>query len=131
MNRLPSMSMFHRTFHFFFQPSPILIYSFSSFLRSIQRIAELEYSPNNGKSFSRICVNSYDISDDILNVRLQTLGVMEHSFPVHMAGRTYNWKLYDVGGAVSGLHLRILDYFSSFYLLAWAGTINFYCIYYL
>lgn len=56
----------------------------SYFLKSIQRIAELEYSPNN---------------DDILNVRLQTLGVMEHSFPVSMAGKTYNWKLYDVGGA--------------------------------
>ena len=26
---------------------------------------------------------------------------MEHSFPVNMAGRTYHWKLYDVGGAVS------------------------------
>ena len=41
--------------------------------------------------------------DDILNVRLQTLGVMEHSFPVSMAGKTYHWKLYDVGGAVSDL----------------------------
>lgn len=39
--------------------------------------------------------------DDILNVRLQTLGVMEHSFPVSLAGKTYHWKLYDVGGAVS------------------------------
>lgn len=38
--------------------------------------------------------------DDILNVRLQTIGIMEHSFPVNMAGKTYNWKLYDVGGAV-------------------------------
>ena len=57
----------------------------------------------------------YDVSDDILNVRLQTLGVMEHSFPVHMAGRTYNWKLYDVGGAVSGcisLYIRFLIFFS-------------------
>ncbi|KAF8802720.1 G-alpha-domain-containing protein [Phlegmacium glaucopus] len=60
--------------------------SASYFLRSIQRIADVDYSPNN---------------NDILNVRLQTLGVMEHSFPVHMAGRTYNWKLYDVGGARS------------------------------
>ncbi len=38
---------------------------------------------------------------DILNVRLQTLGVMEHSFPISMGGVTYNWKIYDVGGAVS------------------------------
>ena len=42
-----------------------------------------------------------DVLDDILNVRLPTLGVMEHSFPVSLAGKTYNWKLYDVGGAVS------------------------------
>lgn len=25
---------------------------------------------------------------------------MEHSFPINMGGSTYNWKLYDVGGAV-------------------------------
>ena len=39
--------------------------------------------------------------DDILNVRLQTLGVTEHSFPIKMAGRMYTCKLYDVSGAVS------------------------------
>lgn len=38
--------------------------------------------------------------DDILSVRLQTLGVMEHTFPINMGGMTYDWKLYDVGGAV-------------------------------
>lgn len=38
--------------------------------------------------------------DDILNVRLQTLGVMEHTFPITITGKTYDWKLYDVGGAV-------------------------------
>ncbi|KJA18360.1 hypothetical protein HYPSUDRAFT_90079 [Hypholoma sublateritium FD-334 SS-4] len=58
--------------------------SASFFLRHIQRIAEPEYSPTN---------------DDILHVRLRTLGVMEHSFPMSMAGRSYNWTLYDVGGA--------------------------------
>ncbi|KAF8196537.1 guanine nucleotide binding protein, alpha subunit [Pholiota molesta] len=58
--------------------------SVSFFLRHIQRIAEPEYSPTN---------------DDILAVRLRTLGVMQHSFPMNMAGRSYNWTLYDVGGA--------------------------------
>ncbi|KAF9027634.1 P-loop containing nucleoside triphosphate hydrolase protein [Hymenopellis radicata] len=38
-------------------------------------------------------------SDDILNVRVQTLGVIEHSFPINMGGTVYDWKLYDVGGA--------------------------------
>jgi len=38
--------------------------------------------------------------DDLLNVRLQTLGVIEHSFDINMSGTKYVWKLYDVGGAV-------------------------------
>jgi len=48
--------------------------------------------------------------DDILNVRLQTLGVVEHSFPVVIGGSSYDWKIYDVGGAVS----VSLLYFSQF-----------------
>lgn len=55
--------------------------------------------------------DSRDILDDILNVRLQTLGVMEYSFPVNMAGSTYNWHLYDVGGAVSDLNLHFFQLF--------------------
>jgi hypothetical protein len=39
--------------------------------------------------------------DDILHVRLQTLGVTEHSFDINVAGTHYTWLLYDVGGAVS------------------------------
>jgi hypothetical protein len=39
-------------------------------------------------------------SEDILNVRLQTLGVIEHSFDINLGGISYNWKMYDVGGAV-------------------------------
>jgi hypothetical protein len=39
--------------------------------------------------------------DDILHVRLQTLGVTEHSFDITVAGTHYTWILYDVGGAVS------------------------------
>ncbi|EKM75263.1 hypothetical protein AGABI1DRAFT_132402 [Agaricus bisporus var. burnettii JB137-S8] len=54
------------------------------FLDEIDRISEPDYVPT---------------TDDILNVRLQTLGIMEHSFPVTMGGLSYNWKLYDVGGA--------------------------------
>ncbi|KXN87698.1 Guanine nucleotide-binding protein G(i) subunit alpha [Leucoagaricus sp. SymC.cos] len=58
--------------------------SASFFLDEITRIAEPDYVPT---------------TDDILNVRLQTLGVMEHSFPITMGGLSYNWKIYDVGGA--------------------------------
>jgi len=54
------------------------------FLEEINRIAQPDYIPT---------------TDDILNVRLQTLGVMEHSFPITMGGVSYNWKIYDVGGA--------------------------------
>lgn len=39
-------------------------------------------------------------TDDILHVRLQTLGVKEHAFDISMAGVLYHWLLYDVGGAV-------------------------------
>ena len=39
-------------------------------------------------------------AEDILHVRLQTLGVKEHSFDINMGGINYNWLLYDVGGAV-------------------------------
>jgi hypothetical protein len=40
------------------------------------------------------------LSEDILNVRLQTLGVVEHSFDIALGGGHYNWIMYDVGGAV-------------------------------
>ncbi|KZT04221.1 G-protein alpha subunit [Laetiporus sulphureus 93-53] len=41
---------------------------------------------------------------DMLHVRLQTLGVKEHSFDVDMAGTNYTWLLYDVGGARGQRH---------------------------
>jgi len=44
------------------------------------------------------------VLDDILHVRLQTLGVTEHSFDINIAGNHYTWILYDVGGAVSCYH---------------------------
>lgn len=33
-------------------------------------------------------------------MRLQTLGVQEHSFDIDIGGVHFNWLLYDVGGAV-------------------------------
>jgi hypothetical protein len=39
-------------------------------------------------------------AEDILNVRLQTLGVVEHTFNIALGGGHYNWIMYDVGGAV-------------------------------
>lgn len=45
--------------------------------------------------------------DDILHVRLQTLGVTEHSFDINVAGTHYTWLLYDVGGAVSFFYVLV------------------------
>ena len=59
------------------------------FLDNIERITQIGYLPN---------------VDDILNVRLQTLGVAEHSFDIDMYGSHYNWLLYDVGGARGQRH---------------------------
>jgi guanine nucleotide-binding protein subunit alpha len=59
------------------------------FLDDIQRVAEPDYSP------------SYD---DILRVRLQTLGIIEHAFAIKVQGISYNWRMYDVGGARGQRH---------------------------
>lgn len=40
------------------------------------------------------------MAEDILHVRLQTIGVNEHQFDINLGGTQYNWLLYDVGGAV-------------------------------
>ncbi|KAL5523474.1 hypothetical protein ACEPAG_7647 [Sanghuangporus baumii] len=58
--------------------------SASFFLENVHRIAEPDYLP---------------ATEDILNVRLQTLGVKEHSFDISLSGTHVNWLLYDVGGA--------------------------------
>ncbi|KLO11726.1 G-alpha-domain-containing protein [Schizopora paradoxa] len=63
--------------------------SASFFLDNIHRIAEPDYLPS---------------TDDILNVRLQTLGVKEHSFDISLSGTSVNWLLYDVGGARGQRH---------------------------
>ncbi len=60
------------------------------------------------------------VSDDILNVRVQTLGVIEHSFPINIGGTMYDWKLYDVGGAVSLRCFPSANNLSRVFL-AWSG----------
>lgn len=59
------------------------------FLDSIKRIAQPDYLPSTA---------------DLLNVRLQTLGVAEHSFDIELCGSRYNWLMYDVGGARGQRH---------------------------
>lgn len=66
----------------------------------------------------RNCLQTLNVSDlaDLLNVRLQTLGVAEHSFDIELCGSRYNWLMYDVGGAV-----RVCLFFL-FYCLAQQGS---------
>jgi len=59
------------------------------FLENITRIADPGYLP---------------ATEDLLNVRLQTLGVVEHSFDISLSGTHVNWLLYDVGGARGQRH---------------------------
>lgn len=59
------------------------------FLDNIVRIAQPDYLPTTA---------------DLLNVRLQTLGVSEHSFDIELCGTRYNWLMYDVGGARGQRH---------------------------
>ncbi|TFY71148.1 hypothetical protein EVG20_g1842 [Dentipellis fragilis] len=59
--------------------------SASFFLDEVYRLAEPDYLPT---------------TEDLLHVRLQTLGVTEHAFDINFGGGHYNWLLYDVGGAV-------------------------------
>ncbi|KAG6333718.1 hypothetical protein ID866_5371 [Astraeus odoratus] len=54
------------------------------FLDNLKRIAQPDYLPTTA---------------DLLNVRLQTLGISEHSFDIELCGTRYNWLMYDVGGA--------------------------------
>ncbi|KZT22584.1 G-protein alpha subunit [Neolentinus lepideus HHB14362 ss-1] len=59
------------------------------FLDNIHRIAAPDYLPS---------------LEDILHVRLQTLGVVEHQYDIRVNGVTYNWLMYDVGGARGQRH---------------------------
>ncbi|KAJ7049956.1 guanine nucleotide binding protein, alpha subunit [Mycena amicta] len=58
----------------------------SFFLGEVHRIAQPDYVPS---------------IDDVLHVRLQTVGVIEHSMHVRTVSGTYLWKIYDVGGVRS------------------------------
>ncbi|OCH88154.1 G-protein alpha subunit [Obba rivulosa] len=62
------------------------------FLDDIQRVSLPDYLPT---------------AEDILHVRLQTLGVTEHTFDIDMAGSLYTWLLYDVGGARAQRHVWV------------------------
>ncbi|KAJ7090886.1 guanine nucleotide binding protein, alpha subunit [Mycena belliarum] len=53
------------------------------FLDQVQRIAQMDYIPS---------------IEDVLHVRLQTVGVIEHSLEVNTLGGKYIWKIYDFGG---------------------------------
>lgn len=71
-------------------------------LRKIVLQESAAYFLNN---VSRIAVSNYvPTTEDILNVRIQTLGVSEHSFEISVGGQTMNWLLYDVGGARGQRH---------------------------
>ncbi|KIJ18490.1 hypothetical protein PAXINDRAFT_167097 [Paxillus involutus ATCC 200175] len=59
------------------------------FLDNLKRISQPDYLPTTA---------------DLLNVRLQTLGVAEHSFDIELCGSRYNWLMYDVGGAGGQRH---------------------------
>lgn len=87
---------------FVFAACDLIQSTLHSFLDNIERISEPDYVPTTGIVCWTSCARhvSCGNADDILNVRLQTLGVIEHSFEINMAGSRYDWKLYDVGGAV-------------------------------
>ncbi|KAF6744891.1 guanine nucleotide binding protein, alpha subunit [Ephemerocybe angulata] len=75
----------HRTVQRFIEDKTIrLDESAAFFLTHVDRISEPGYLPT---------------TDDILRVRLRTLGVIEHNFAVATGGKAYNWRLFDVGGA--------------------------------
>ncbi|KAJ7122010.1 guanine nucleotide binding protein, alpha subunit [Mycena crocata] len=56
------------------------------FLNHVQRIAQPDYIPS---------------TDDVLHVRLQTVGVIEHTLRVRTVGGNFIWKIFDVGGTRS------------------------------
>ncbi|KAG8977419.1 hypothetical protein FRC05_001817 [Tulasnella sp. 425] len=57
------------------------------FLDDMDRITRRDYVPTN---------------DDILNARLMTAGIVEHSFQINTGGdKAVEWRIYDVGGSRS------------------------------
>ncbi|KZW01907.1 guanine nucleotide binding protein, alpha subunit [Exidia glandulosa HHB12029] len=80
------------------------------FLESIQRIAWPDYVPS---------------VDDVLHVRLQTLGVTEHQFEVSLLGKNVNLCLYDVGGA-RGHRPKWVPYFDSAHAIIFLAPLSAY-----
>ncbi|EJD42262.1 guanine nucleotide binding protein, alpha subunit [Auricularia subglabra TFB-10046 SS5] len=80
------------------------------FLESIQRIAWPDYVPS---------------VDDLLHVRLQTLGVSEHQFEVSLLGKNVNLCLYDVGGA-RGHRPKWVPYFDTSHAIIFLAPISAY-----
>ncbi|EAU90930.1 hypothetical protein CC1G_02317 [Coprinopsis cinerea okayama7 len=75
----------HPTVQYYIEQRKIRVEESAAFFIShIGRITQPDYLPT---------------TDDILRVRLRTLGVIEHNFSVPMGGVLYNWRLFDVGGA--------------------------------
>ncbi|GLB36979.1 putative G protein alpha subunit [Lyophyllum shimeji] len=67
-----------------------------------------ESAPYFLNNVNRVCHPDYlPTTEDILNVRMKTLGVVEYSLSVQQAGRDYTWRMYDVGGARSQRHAWI------------------------
>ncbi|KAF7325102.1 hypothetical protein MKEN_00553300 [Mycena kentingensis (nom. inval.)] len=56
------------------------------FLNAVYRIAQPDYVPS---------------IDDVLHVRLPTVGVVEHAMDVRTVSGTFRWRIYDVGGVRS------------------------------
>ncbi|KAG8953506.1 hypothetical protein FRC04_002348 [Tulasnella sp. 424] len=59
-------------------------------------------SPAVRSILEREKINLSESSDDILNARLKTVGVVEHSFQINTGGdKAVDWRIYDVGGSQS------------------------------
>lgn len=87
-------------------------------LSSLERSVELRLWASANRALT-------DGTEDILHVRLQTIGVTEHQFDINLGGTHYNWLLYDVGGAVRSLsfprRLRVTLTMSVFSGARWVG----------
>ncbi|KAJ7678734.1 guanine nucleotide binding protein, alpha subunit [Mycena rosella] len=79
------------------------------FLNHVRRIAQIDYIPN---------------IDDVLHVRLQTVGVIEHSLKVNTVGGSYIWKIYDVGGTVNIQRPAWCSYFEDINALIFLAPIS-------
>ncbi|KAF9467431.1 guanine nucleotide binding protein, alpha subunit [Collybia nuda] len=71
-------------------------------LAGLRKLGLEESAPFFLNNLSRILEDSYlPTIDDILNTRIQTLGVVEHILPLRRGSEEILWRMYDVGGARS------------------------------